>query len=63
MKATVNFCYERRTIEVQCTNEEEMKSIFKKYVSKLISNENNFYFQYGNKKISDNSSNIKLIGK
>jgi len=62
MKAIVNFCYEKRTIEIQCTNEEEMKSIFKKFACKLNSNENNFDFYYDNKKISDNSSIIKLTG-
>ena len=44
MKSTVNFCYEKRTIEIQCTNNEEMKSIFKRCAIKLLSNENNFDF-------------------
>ena len=37
-----------------------MKSIFKRCAIKLLSNENNFDFYYNNKKISDNSSIIKL---
>ena len=55
-----NFYYEKKTIEIQCTNNEEMKSIFKRCAIKLLSNENNFDFYYNNKKISDNSSIIKL---
>ena len=44
MKATVNFCYEKKTIEIQCTNEEEMKKIFSRYAIKLNSNENILIF-------------------
>ena len=62
MKATVNFCYEKKPIEIQCTNEEEMKKIFSRYAIKLNSNENNFDFFYDNKKINNDSTISKLTG-
>ena len=62
MKATVTFCYEKSTIDIQCTNEEEMKNIFHKFAIKFNSDEDNFDFFYEKKKINNNSSILKLTG-
>ena len=62
MKSIANFCYEKKSIEIQCTNEEEMKKIFERYAMKLNSNENNFDFFYKNKKINNDSTISKLTG-
>ena len=62
MRATVSFCYEENSIEVQCTFNEEMSEIFKKYAAKLGSSENNLDFFYEKKKISNDSTLLKLIG-
>ena len=62
MKSIANFCYEKKSIEIQCTNEEEMKKIFERYAMKLNSNENNFDFFYENKKINNDSTISKLTG-
>ena len=62
MSAKISFCYEKGSIEIQCSIEEEMKKIFQKYVNKINSNVNNFDFFYERKKISNDSTMLKLTG-
>ena len=62
MRATVSFCYEENSIEVQCIFDDKMSEIFKKYAAKLGSSENDLDFFYEKKKISNDSTLFKLIG-
>jgi hypothetical protein len=63
MSAKISFCYEKSSIEIQCTIEDQMKAIFQKYANKLNSNVNNFDFFYETKKISNESTMLKLTRK
>ena len=60
MDAKVTFYYNKKTIQIQCSNDEEMIKIFKRFSSKLNTNEDDFEYFYENKKIDNNSSISKL---
>ena len=58
MNIKVNFFYERRTIQILSTYDEEMSIIFKKFLNKLNSNLtiNDFNFFYEGHKLSLDST-------
>ena len=51
--AEILFTYKGIPISILCKKEEIMKDIFKKFATKINSNENNFYFLYGGKQINE----------
>ena len=60
MEGKVFFAHERKIIEIQCSVEDEMEKNFKKFADKINSNPNVFEFFYDDKKISKDSSILKL---
>ena len=54
--AQVDFIYEGKTLEIQCTPEESMKDIFQRFITKTQIESKNIYFLYNGNQLREDSS-------
>ena len=63
MNAKVNFIYEKRVIEIQCKPEDDLTTIYQRFLNKLNPNltQENFDFFYEGNKLDKGLKNLNEI--